>query len=366
MNVSIFMPTYRRPMSLQWALASVLIQRLGGAQRASVTVLNNDVDREPVERSVRRTVDLVGRGDWEVRVVHRDPPMDPVLSWFGGIREYASDGDAVFLVGDDDIVLPDGLVARTDILEESNADVLLSRPYPGTLWFDDARDRAYLSRGAPPLSRCVKDAWTLADPRSLAATMNAFIGDQAYRLTPSFWDSFERTMAIMRSVPVSGNQQLANIPFLLPLVASIHGRVATSEMPVSIRGMRVHDASKERFAMTHWRPGVLQAITLEWMGRGELGERSDLAGLRDQTLREFAQWYLPTLTDPVARGELDRLDRLSPRQFRRSHLRSLVYGAGMVVKAATGTQHLRNRLLGWGQAHTLESFLARLRAGAAA
>lgn len=362
MNVSVFIPTYRRPESLPWTLASVLLQRFDGfdAGRLSIVVLNNDLDRAPVERAVQRAIDAVGRGRWEIQIVHRDPPMEPVRSWFGGIRELGAPGDAVFLIGDDDIVLPDALVARCRILEESGADILMNPPYRGTLWFEEG-DRAYLAEDAPPLTRCRAGAWSIVGPTELAPKLSAFLGDQTFRLTEGFWDAFDRSMAIMNAVPVQGNQQLANVPYLLPIVASIHGRVAACDVVACIRGMRVRDAVGARFAMTHWQPGLLYAITLEWLERGELGSRADLEPYRAETRSEFARWFVPTLSDPKARRDLARLGRASLREFDRSHGRNLLLGAGMVAKALTGTQHIRHRLQGWGVPLSLASLIARLR-----
>ena len=125
MKVTVCLPTFRRAGALVWSLGSVLAQRLEGLSLDApprLVVLNNDRDREPVDRAVARALSEVGARGWELRVVHRDPPMDPALNWYGGIREHAPEGAVTFLHGDDDLVVRDGLRAWVAEDEASHAE----------------------------------------------------------------------------------------------------------------------------------------------------------------------------------------------------------------------------------------------------
>ncbi len=356
MNVTVILPTFKRPGPLVWSLLSVLHQNVGdGDARHSLVVLNNDTEREPVEKAVAKALSEATHGNWTVEVIHRDPPMDPVLSWYGGIREYARSGDVVFLHGDDDLMLPGSLAARSAILEESGAPILLTLSRSGLVFEEGDAARAFFP--APIGSTESARDWRFVAPHEMTRFGPAFIGNHAYRASQEFFAGFDEVLSLMRSVPLEGRQQLAMLPYFLPLPFLSAKRVAGAEIAGTLRGMRLEEAVGHRFGHFNWVPGLLYAASLLLLESPPLRDRAELAGMREEMLRNVHRWYVPSM--------VDRETRLQFRHFQRAlgvprlrHASDLAAGAWMTAKTLAGGQALLHRMFGWGEPASLDDLIA--------
>lgn len=362
MKLAVCLPTYRRAGALVWSLESVLAQSLEGLALEApprLVVLNNDRERDPVERAVETAVREVGVGAWELRVVHRDPPMDPARNWYEGIREHAHEDGVVFLHGDDDLVMRDGLRVRAQCLAASDATVLVSQPVPRNLAFegDDAR-RAWID-GDGPLEPARGDA-TTTTTRTLHRWGFAFIGNLAYRNRPALWRDYDATVARLSTLPLTGTQQLAMLPYFLTIESCRQGRVVGTEARCVLRGHNIDELVGVRFAHSNWQPGVLYAITVRLLESGDFGPREEVATMIAQNRVELARWYLPTMYAAGSRAQMRSLGRDGVRQFGVGDARHLAQSAAMLAKGLLGVQNLRRRLQGWGTPWERRALIAQV------
>jgi len=363
MKVTVCLPTYRRAGALVWSIGSVLAQRFDGLSLDApprLVVLNNDRDRAPVERAVETAVRELGARGWEVRVVHRDPPMDPALNWYEGMREHAHEGGVTFLHGDDDLMVGDGLRVRVRAFAGSDADLLVSQPVGRRLSFEgDDAARAWLDgegRVAPA-----------GDVGAAAVTMRelhrfgfAFIGNVAYRSTPRLWALYDEVVARLRRLPVRGAQQLAMLPHFLTVEACRRGAAAATEARCELRGHNIDELVGVRFGHSNWQPGVLYAITVDLLESGEFGGPEEVATMLAQNRVELARWFLPTMYAPGSREQMVALGKDSAWQFGVAEAAAFARGAAMVAKGLLGVQNLSRRLRGWGTPYTRGELLAML------
>lgn len=363
MKVTVCLPTFRRAGALVWSLGSVLAQRLEGLSLDApprLVVLNNDRDREPVDRAVARALSEVGARGWELRVVHRDPPMDPALNWYGGIREHAPEGAVTFLHGDDDLVVRDGLRARVAAFASSDADVLVSQPVERHLAFEGAdAARAWID-GEGPLAPAACVAPAPVAVRGLHRYGFAFIGNVAYRNTPRLWEMHDAVVARLRALPVGGAQQLAMLPYFLTVEAARRGAAAALEARCELRGHNIDEIVGVRFGHSNWQPGVLYAITVALLEGGEFGGPDEVATMLGQNRRELARWFLPTMYARGSRAQMTALGMDTLWQFGPPDVPSLAQSAALVAKGLLGAQNLSRRLRGWGTPYARAELLAML------
>lgn len=361
MRVTVCLPTYRRAGALVWSLGSVLAQRLDGLGLDApprLVVLNNDRDRGPVERAVEAAVRELGARGWELRVVHRDPPMDPALNWYGGMREHAHPGGAVFLHGDDDLIVRDGLRARVAALASSGADVLVSRPVERHLAFEGADAARAWVDGAGPLEAAADVAPSPVAMGELHRYGFAFIGNVAYRNTPGLWAAYDAVVARLRRLPVGGAQQLAMLPYFLTVEACRRGAAAALDARCELRGHNIDEIVGVRFGHSNWQPGVLYAITVSLLEGGDFGGPGEVATMLRQNRVELARWYLPTMYARGSRAQMAALGMDTLWQFEPAEGPALARGAALVAKGLLGVQNLSRRLRGWGTPYTRRELLA--------
>lgn len=363
MKVTVCLPTYRRAGALVWSLGSVLAQRFDGLALEApprLVVLNNDRERGPVDRAVEAAVREVGERGWELRVVHRDPPMDPALNWYGGIREHAHEGGVAFLHGDDDLVVRGGLLVRARAFAALDADVLVSQPVERHLAFEGAdASRAWLD-GEGPLAPAADVAPAPVAMRGLHRYGFAFIGNVAYRNTPRLWAMHDEVVARLRRLPVGGAQQLAMLPYFLTVEACRRGAAASLDARCELRGHNIDEIVGVRFGHSNWQPGVLYAITVALLEGGDFGGPDEVAEMLRQNRAELARWYLPTMYARGSRAQMEALGMGTLWQFGPRDAAPLARGAALVAKGLLGVQNLSRRLRGWGTPYARAELLAML------
>jgi len=363
MKVTVCLPTYRRAGALAWSIGSVLVQRFEGVALEApprLVVLNNDRDRAPVERAVEAAAREVGERGWELRVVHRDPPMDPALNWYEGIREHAHEGGVAFLHGDDDLVVRGGLRVRARAFAACDADVLVSDSVRRQLSFEGADGaRAWLDgEGALPAAEDVAPAPVAQ--RDLHRLGFAFIGNVTYRHTPRLWAMYDDVVARLRRLPVGGAQQLAMLPYFLAVEASRRGAAAAVASRCEVRGHNIDEIVGVRFGHSNWQPGVLYAITVALLEGGDFGGPDEVAEMLRQNRAELARWYLPTMYARGSRAQMEALGMGTLWQFGPGDAAPLARGAAVVAKGLLGVQNLSRRLRGWGTPYARAELLAML------
>jgi hypothetical protein len=363
MKVTVCLPTYRRAGALVWSIASVLVQRFEGLSLDAaprLVVLNNDRERAPVDRAVEQALREVGARGWQVRVVHREVPMDPALNWYEGIREHAHEGGVAFLHGDDDLVVRDGLRARAAAFGALDVDVLLSQTVEQRLVFEGTdASRAWIDgKGSP--APAIGASPRRVTMRELHRYGFAFIGNVAYRNTPRLWEMCDAVTTRLRRLPVRGTQQLAMLPYFLTLEACRRGTVGAIEARCELRGHTQEELLGVRFSHANWYPGVLYAITVALLESGEFGTPEEVAAMLRQNRIELARWYFPTMYARSSRAQMEALGMDTLWQFDLREGTALAGSALLLAKGLLGLQNLSRRLWGWGTPYRRAELLARL------
>lgn len=343
MNVTVILPTYRRAEPLVWSMASVLLQKLDtDIRQARLVVINNDAEEAPVENAGKQALQKFGAGRWNVQYVHRKQTMDPVLSWYQGMRDHSSAGDIVFLHGDDDLMLPHSLMERVRLMELENTDLLLTQSQHGGFFSEDAA-RLLVS---DKLSWVREEKVTAVERRISHFTHlgPAFIGNHCYRNTESFWLGWEACLRRFEQVPISGFQQRAMLPYLLPIDVARFGKVVGVEKSCVLRCVGLKEVLQARFGQANWKPGLLYAIALEILNQGDLAERADLNSWRQEMDVAFARWCAPSLVDKVSRDQLRPLAAVSPVLALKRYPWEFLQGLAVVLKSLVG---LNGFLIKW-------------------
>lgn len=231
----ILIPSYRRTDVLHWVIRSVLEADTEGVdERVLILLVNNyPPSRETVDSVVRQ---FTLQAPFECTVVHREKTLPAVESWFSAMFEHAREGEVVFLLGDDDLLLPWGLVNRVRQVRAANADMLLS---------DFAQRVYFFERG----EKCWVDSPLPASPSFAASAVPwdyypaphpeaSFISNHCYRNTEAFRRGFETAMSWCRSqhwVPFEFAG--ANLPFFMAYaITSTGGRVVALHETAVLRG----------------------------------------------------------------------------------------------------------------------------------
>lgn len=340
MNVTVALPTYRRPESLPWALASILLQRHEGARQ--VVVINNGGEEGSVEAAVEQAVRAFGDHGWRIRVIHRRPAMEPVTSWYTGIFDHASEGDAVFLHGDDDLLPPGSLQARCLALESSCADMLLTRS-TGGLFFDVRRAGTVLVTGQAKVRSTAQLPGRVVALQEVPAWDPGFIGNHTYRLGEVLQRAFGAACRQAQALPIDTRTAMTVVPFLLPIPVADAGAVAGSDLVGCIRGQSLQTITEARFGHTTWSPGIIYAASLRALSTGLLGERVELDPWRKLVGRDLAGWYVPTASVARTRAQLGALGFLGPSSHLRNDLPAVLRGARLTAASLLGVQGLRFR-----------------------
>lgn len=361
-SLIVVLPTFRRPAPLVWSLMSVLLQRIPGlaVSGAKVVVVNNDADRTVVDHAIATAVAEVGPTPWKVEVLHRTPPLDPVLSWYGAIQQFSTEGDLVFLQGDDDLMLRDSIAARARALLASGASMLVSRARTGLLFDSSQPTRAWMSRGLE-----LDPGQASSDLPVRAGQVGrlecTFIGNHAYRTGSPLWQAYWTTLARLERLPIEGPNQRAMLPLLLAVELADAGELTATDQVGVVRGQSRDEVLGARWGLSNWSVGVMLATVLVTLDREPWRDRPDLDDLREEYRSLLARWYLVGMLDAKARVQLRVLGITCARAFAGAGLLQVLSALSLVLKALTGTRALRARLASGFEVSSRDVVLRRLR-----
>jgi glycosyltransferase involved in cell wall biosynthesis len=339
-NVSVVLPTYRRSGPLRWSLASVLKQRLPeNLAGLRLVVLNNDTETASVDQAVDEIKCLLTPARWDIRIVHRNPPLYPVYNWYEGIRQFTEPGDVVFLHGDDDLMLPGNLETRLRMMQSTQCHFLLTGSAGGMFYHEyDGQ-----LRGLIPTEPLEVDAHSARPMTVEELAYSAFISNHGYRNTPEFWDAYDVTLKRMNSIPVETVDKLAMLPLFLPIPLIDRG-LASAQMAITcMRGMSTADLLEAGFGRQAWtRPGFYYVSCLYVLSRTDLKDRPELDPLRKRYRHLTLRYLLAsrTMSDfrETARGLGLGKSAVSP-----AGLPDVLRGFGDMIKALLGINALRLR-----------------------
>jgi hypothetical protein len=208
-------------------------------------VNNHPPSRENVDGIV---AGFAGSSSIACRAYHRRETIAPVDSWFGAIAEFAAENEAVFLLGDDDLMLPWGLQDRYRELMESQADMLLS-DFASRIYFFDGGHKYWMTTPLPTETQQEKSAipWDFLPADHPEAS---FMSNHCYRYTVKFRRGLELAFAWCDSQGwLARGTRTGMLPFYLPYTITLTGgRVLSLRSQCVIRGASVQEAVRSAYA----------------------------------------------------------------------------------------------------------------------
>jgi hypothetical protein len=123
----VFLPTYKRSAYLKTIIEFIVSTRFQIPNERKLLVINNNNynDKVLVDSILN---ELCSNTDWQIKSFHHSEERTCDI-WYPIILKEALENELIFLLGDDDILLPDGIVNRFNLMNEENADFLLSQSF---------------------------------------------------------------------------------------------------------------------------------------------------------------------------------------------------------------------------------------------
>jgi hypothetical protein len=290
--IKIFIPCYKRLVSLRWVVISLLDALKNIGTEAKVFIVNNNPDdKENVEHTIFKI-----RNDYsdkiDIQVIHREKSLPPVYSWYGAIVENTEEDDIVFIQGDDDLFLRDGIKYRVESIISSGADILLSN-YIGGLVFSKNDEKAIFSNINSLRNEVRKGKFlTLSDSELIGGI---FLGNNCYKYNNNFKESLKLAFQWCDEQEwIDENIRTHFLPFYLPLAAVYLGsKVYYTDKICVIRGININEIKKSKYGASGWtNPGFISLLCLGVLNNNYLSQFKELDIQRSIANTMAAKWFL--------------------------------------------------------------------------
>lgn len=243
----IILPSYKRTDILPWVIKSILRCDVSNiTERKKVLVVNNfPANRDIVDGIVGQFMDEV---NFTCCAIHRQVTMPGIDSWFSAVSEYADEDEVIFLLGDDDLMLPWGLKERYREIMECKADMLLS-DFADRIYFFEKGQKYWMPDSLPEKAlqdKCARqwEFWPAKHPEA------SFMSNHCYRNTACFRRGLDLAFAWCDSQSwLKREVRTGMLPFYLPYAITIAGgKVASLKSKCVIRGAVAEEAIKASYA----------------------------------------------------------------------------------------------------------------------
>lgn len=209
-------------------------------------VVNNFPDNRDIVNNVLRQ--FGGDSNFTCCAIHRQVTMPGIDSWFSAVAEYANEDEVIFLLGDDDLMLPWGLRERYREIVDHQADMLLS-DFADRIYFFE-KGRKYWMPGSLPQETFQDkfarpwEFWPAKHPEA------SFMSNHCYRNTASFRRGLELAFAWCDSQSwLKREVRTGMLLFYLPYAITITGgKVVSLTSKCVIRGAVADEAIKSSYA----------------------------------------------------------------------------------------------------------------------
>lgn len=243
----IILPSFKRTDILPWVIKSVLRCDVSDIpERKQILIVNNYYpNREIVDSIVEK---FSYNDNFMCTALHRKETMPGIDSWFSAIAEYAAEDEVIFLLGDDDLMLPWGLRDRHREILKSKTDMLLS-DFADRIYFFDKGQKYWMSSPFPTEDQQEKCArqWEFFPAKHPEAS---FMSNHCYRNTYSFRKGLDLAFSWCNSQSwLERGVRTGMLPFYLPYaISNSGGSVASLQSKCVFRGAVVDEAIKSSFA----------------------------------------------------------------------------------------------------------------------
>lgn len=241
----VLIPIYNRTSILKWVLKSVQNSPLA-SELVKVCVVNN----HPATKEIVNTILSEFKNDdkFEWIVLHREVTMTHVKSWYSALFAYATEGEVVAMLGDDDFMLPWSCSVRYKSINDSFADMLLTS-FVDRLYFFKNNSKYWLSTDISlhEYSHNSIAKWDFLPGQEPEAS---FISNHTYRFTENFRRGLDLAFNWCEEQNwLSETVRMGMLPLYLPYAISlIGGKVLSLKTKCVIRGAIVPDVYIEEYA----------------------------------------------------------------------------------------------------------------------
>jgi len=243
----VLIPSYKRIDILPFVIRSVLDCKTSGIdERILILIANNYYPNKLIVDSVVANINF--QKNFEYKVIHREKTIPMMENWFSAIFSVAEKNEVICLLGDDDIMLPWGLVNRYNQIRQSQADMLLSDFYDRIYFFEEGK-KCWLDGEipTPPARDTSVVPWEYLPAKHPEAS---FMSNHCYRNTEAFRRGFEKAMTWCDAqdwVPVESST--ANCPFYMGYaIKSSGGKVVALHEKNVMRGCVADEVMYQEYA----------------------------------------------------------------------------------------------------------------------
>lgn len=243
----IIIPSYKRTDILTLVIKSVLRCDVSDiSERKKIIVANNYYPNREIVDSI---VSQFGADpNFICTALHRTETMVAIDNWFSAIAEHAFENEVVFLLGDDDLMMPWGLRDRYREIVKNGADMLLSDFADRIYFFNNGR-KYWLSGSFPREEQQEKTAhsWEFYPADHPEAS---FMSNHCYRNSAGFRKGLEVALAWCDSQHwLDRGVRTSMLPFYLPYTISVSGGTVVSLRSKCVfRGAIADEAIKSSYA----------------------------------------------------------------------------------------------------------------------
>jgi len=246
----IVLPFYDRLKIFPLVLDSIISSGIEDIQEnvKLVVVNNNHKLIKEVDDCIKN---LKNNGDVDIFSVHRNPPMAPLDSWFDAIKNFSVEGEAVALIGDDDLAVKGGFKKRLDALEVNKCDFLLCKYFDRLFFYDNIKSFWYSGEDniINNFKNLIVEEYVYTEPNGVEAS---FMSNHTYRNSKHLWDGFElakRWASEHEDRGIPSSLATATIPFYLSYtIAIVGGTINQANIYPVIRGGIVEDITSRQYS----------------------------------------------------------------------------------------------------------------------
>lgn len=244
----VLIPSYKRTEILHWVIQSVVqCDTQGIDERILILIVNNYYpNREEIDLVVS---EFCFEGHFECEIIHREKMLPAIESWFSAMFSKAAEDEVVILLGDDDILLPWGLISRYSAISKQKADMLISNFFQ-RMYFFDKGEKYWADFRMPAVPTSVGEQalpWVYEPSQHPRLT---FVSNHCYRNTAGFRKGLETAVgwcSAQNWVPVEF--ATGNLPGYLPFaIKQSGGSVISTDRVTVIRGSIVEEIKYQEYS----------------------------------------------------------------------------------------------------------------------
>ena len=289
--IKVFIPCYKRLVSLKWVVISLFEALHDIENEAKIFIVNNNPDDQDSVEHIINDVKINYDNKVDILFIHREKSLPPAYSWYGAIVENAKEGDIIFIQGDDDLFLNDGIKYRVESINSSGADLLISN-YIGGLVFSKNDDKVIfdnIDRLKNTVSKC--KFLTLSDSELIGSI---FLGNNCYKYNKNFKESLKLAFQWCDQQDwIDENTRTLFLPFYIPLAAVYLGlKVYYIDKICVIRGININEVRNSKYGVSNWNSGFISLLCLGILNNKDLLQFKELDTQRSLANKMAATWFL--------------------------------------------------------------------------